>query len=182
MKYTTLLLIFCLSSHAQVMTQDYGTKKYDDKSFIISLYSDIVPARFDEGSRGAAGLYFSLNQGKNTLPIILSSTGRSSQGNYSFKIGAGYGKRKQFRKLMLNAQLLPILSIGNYSSFSTEFNLGVSREYGNNLTLRLDIGPTLWFGEVVDYDGVPDPVTFMYPEISILDDFIKTRISIGYKI
>ena len=64
---------------------------------------------------------------------------------------------------------------------SVELDLGVSREFNNNLVLRVDIGPGLWYGDRVDYDYPPDPITFRYPVVQELEYFTNTRLSIGYR-
>ena len=165
------------------MTRDYGSPKFPSKAVVASLYTNLMGT-----NDGGSGIYVSLNTKKHIIPVIL---GRSIYVNPSSPymndvaryriLGGGYGMRYQFRKLYYSGQILPKIWLGELPASSVEFDLGVSREFNNNLVLRVDIGSGLWYGDRVDYNGAMNPISYQYPVVKKLEYFTNTRMSIGYR-
>ena len=182
MKYLICFLLCSFFGQAQVMTRDYGSPNFPSKAVVASLYFNGMGNYFV-----GSGLYGSINTNEHIIPIVLgrSQSTRTSFGlpyNKAIIVGAGYGMRRQFRKLFLTGQILPKIWLGELQATSIELNLGISREFNNNLVLRVDVGPGLWYGDRVDYNGPPDPITYQYPVEKNLEYFTNTRFSIGYRI
>lgn len=178
MKYLICFMLCGLFGQAQVMTRDYGSPNLPSKAVVASLYTNVAGNGFV-----GSGVYGSINTNERIIPIVLGSSRNSLEYDERMTIlGVGYGMRRQFRKLILTGQILPKIWLGELQASSLELNLGVSREYNNNLVLRIDVGPGLWYGDRVDYNHPPDPQTFMYPVEKNLEYFTNYRFSIGYRI
>jgi len=176
MKYLICFLVCSFFSQAQVITRDYASPKLPSKSVVTSLCTEVMGNGFFGN-----GLYFSLNTKEHIIPVILGKSRNWYEDSYTI-LGTGYGMRRQFRKLYLSGQILPEIWFGELSASSLELNFGVSREFNNNMVLRVDVGPGLWSGDRVNYDHPPDPVTFQYPVEKNLEYFMTYRFSIGYRI
>lgn len=179
MKYLICFLLCSFFGQSQVMTRDYGSPNLPSKAVVASLYSNVMVGNNFVGS----GLYGSINTNVHIIPIFLGrSTSTMRSDDKATILGVGYGMRRQFRKLYLTGQILPKIWLGELQASSIELNLGVSREFNNNLVLRVDAGPGLWYGDRVDYDHPPDPITFLYPVEKNLEYFTNYLFSIGYRI
>ncbi len=175
MKYLICFLLCGLFGQAQELTKDYRSRTIPSKAVVASLYANWMGTDGDGN-----GIYVSLNTNKRTIPIIFGDNRLEWGDDASIILGAGYGKRYQYRKIYYSGQILPKIWFGR-NAYSVEFDLGVSREYNNNLVLRVDIGSGLWYGDRVDYNSPPDPITFQYPVKSQLRPFTNLRLSMGYR-
>jgi hypothetical protein len=130
MKYLICFLLCGLFGQAQELTKDYGSRTIPSKAVVASLYYQM--------GNTESGIFLSLNTKKHIIPIILGASNNTELDHTIF--GAGYGKRYQHRRYYYSGQILPKILVGEINAASVEFDLGVSREFDNNLVLRADLG------------------------------------------
>lgn len=150
MKYLICFLLCGLFGQAQEMSQDYGSPAIPSKAVVASLYSQL--------GNTESGIYLSLNSKNHIIPVILGA-GRGYE-----IIGAGYGKRFPYREFYYSGQILHKFWFSEFNASSVEFDLGVSREFENNLVIRADMGSGLRYW----YDGR-------------LGGVLNVRLSVGYR-
>lgn len=189
MKYLIITLFFFASTtiFAQKMTRDYGYVASKDSKFsegdiyvgaLLGINS--IPPKSYYASTSTIALKLVYNTDDIFFPLTI---GRTNEGNYDFTVGAGY--RKRFRKMFVHSS-----TNIRYTTFPFNFseylglglNMGVTREFGNNLVLTAEFGPGIYRHTKIDNNSPPDPVTFTYPLETEATWLFNTGFTVAYRI